>query len=355
MLVDIDRGAVDRLGGARVGERVGLRHLLVFRNADRQVALGDRDGADADVLAHHDDTRLLVDNDARDLIRLDAELLDIGQKRNRAARIGSRNRQPDRARIDRPGGIDPKETVDCLRNAARGGEIGVTQRNPDVGQPRHIEQQFAFDDAAIRDAPACGYTLCDRAGIALGGKSADGKLSLGDRIDFAVRADHRRHQQGAAEQAFGIAERRDRHVDPRALPGEGGQGGGNHHRGDIGGLQRIVAGIDAEAFEHADQAVLRKCGIGQGVAGPVQADDQSVSHQQVFPDAFKIGDILYARLCGGPERRQHHRKRHCGCNDGGESTSQAPFGGREKMTWAWIHLHYQWCLFVPLLAKSVPV
>ena len=70
LVVDLDVGARDDRGRA-VRERRRAANLRRLGDADRQVALGDGDGADPHVLAHDDDAGLLVDDDAGDLVGLD--------------------------------------------------------------------------------------------------------------------------------------------------------------------------------------------------------------------------------------------------------------------------------------------
>src|SRR5450755_4238253 len=54
--------------------------------------------------------------------------------------------------IDRFGGLDAEEIVDRGRDALGGGEIGVAQRQPHIGQAVQRELDLAFDDGAIGDA-----------------------------------------------------------------------------------------------------------------------------------------------------------------------------------------------------------
>jgi hypothetical protein len=78
--------------------------------------------------------------------------------------------------------------------------------------------------------------------------------------------------------------------------------------GDVLGLELglLVARVDAEAFEHADQGLAGEDG-GIGLSPvPLRADDEAVADQLVVADAFDVGDVLdqpapqRARRTGAP-------------------------------------------------------
>ena len=125
--------------------------------------------------------------------------------------------------------------------------------------------------------------------------------ALRHRVGLAVGAQQRGHQQRAAEQRLGVAQRAHRHVDAAALAGERRQGGGDHHRGDVLGVEVVAAGGDAQPLEHRDQALLGEHRVAQGVAGAVEADDQPVADQHVAAHALEVGDVLDPR---GRRRRR---------------------------------------------------
>ena len=128
-----------------------------------------------------------------------------------------------------------------------------------------------------------------------------------DRVDVAVGAEQRRHQQGAALQALGVADRRDGDVDARALRAEGRQVGRHHHGGDVAGAQRLAADVDAEAFQHRLQRLLGERDVVERVAGAVEADDEAVADQLVLPHALDAREILDARGGVAPARRTRPR------------------------------------------------
>ncbi len=95
-------------------------------------------------------------------------------------------------------------------------------------------------------------------------------------------------------QALGVAQRADRNVDAGALGREGGQVGRHHHGGDVLGLHRGAAGIDAKALEHGLQALLRERRVLEAVARAVEADHQAVADQHVVADALDLDQVLDA-------------------------------------------------------------
>ena len=147
----------------------------------------------------------------------------------------------------------------------------------------HFKGKFTFDQGPVGNLARGGNALGD-AGARTGcGNTDASQRSLSHGIDLAIGADQRGHHQLAAQQAFGIAQRRHRHVDVRALTGKGGQGGGDHDGGNVLGVQGdgpgLIANVDAQAFQHTDQGFLKERRVLQFVAGLIQADHQSIPHQ----------------------------------------------------------------------------
>ena len=89
-----------------------------------------------------------------------------------------------------------------------------------------------------------------------------------------------------------------RDIDPAAGWEKARQLGGDHHRGDVAGIQPrlIVPGIDPQAFQHADQRLPGEDRVSQPVPGAGQADHQAVADQLVLANALDIGDVLDAHL-----------------------------------------------------------
>ena len=135
---------------------------------------------------------------------------------------------------------------------------------------------------------------------------------MADGVDLAIGAEQRRHQEGAAEQAFRVAQRADGDVDARALACERRKNRRYHHRGDVLGVESAVGRLDAHAVEHGLQALLGEMPRLQRVAGVVEADDQAVTDQLVLAHAFEINDVLDTRGGVGAGCGEDH-KRCRGC------------------------------------------
>jgi hypothetical protein len=122
------------------------------------------------------------------------------------------------------------------------------------------------------------------------------------------------YHQGAAEQALGIAESRNRRVDLRSRGRKGRKAGSDHHGGDILGVHGRVAGIDAKALEHGFEALLGEGGVSKRVAGAVQAHDNAVTNQHIVSYAFESDNVLDPRLGQNGRRYQSGRGQggdHC--------------------------------------------
>jgi hypothetical protein len=93
--------------------------------------------------------------------------------------------------------------------------------------------------------PGGRHALHHPCGRALGRDAAGDDRALRDGIDLAVRPIERRHHQRAAQQAFCIANCRNRDINPPAGPGEGWQVGGDENRRHI--LRPIFFPRDVDA------------------------------------------------------------------------------------------------------------
>ena len=316
VLLHADLGA-RRRHGAAARERCRLRDLRAFRDRDRQVALGDGDHGDAHVPPHDDDARALVDDDLGRLVRLDLQLLDLGEERDHVAQVLLRHRDLHGRGVERLGGRHADEVVDGGGDAFGGGEVGIAQSEPHLVHAVQCEVDLALDDGAVGDAADGRDAAGDLGGLALGLEAPDGERALGDRVDIAVGGQKRRDEQDAALQALGVAERRHGDVDAGSLRAEGGQVGGHHHGGDIAGAQRLAADVQAQPFQHRLQGLLGEGRIVDGVAGAVEADHEAVADQLVLAHAFHIGEVLDAR--GGGERTCAGQQRQRDGGRGGQS------------------------------------
>ena len=159
------------------GERAGLGHLRRLGNPDGEIALGDGDGRDPDMFAHDDGPGDFVDDDAGDLIRLDAQLFDVGHQIDQVVAIALGNRDAHGARIDRLGRGAPEHGVDRDADAPRGGEIGIAQRDRYPVQVGEFEADFTLDDRAVGDPPSGRHALGD-AGAAAAGRRPKIRLPI---------------------------------------------------------------------------------------------------------------------------------------------------------------------------------
>ena len=64
----------------------------------------------------------------------------------------------------------------------------------------------------------------------------------------------------------------------------------------VASFGHLVAGVDAEPFQHADQRLAGEHRVVELVAGAVQADHQAIADQLVLANALDIGDVLDAHL-----------------------------------------------------------
>ena len=61
-------------------------------------------------------------------------------------------------------------------------------------------------------------------------------------------------------------------------------------------LALLVARVDAEPLEHADQRLAGEHGAVELVAGAVEPDDEAVSDELVVADTFDVRDVLDPHL-----------------------------------------------------------
>ena len=183
-----------------------------------------------------------------------------------------------------------------------------------------VIDDLALHGRAVGDARRGRHAAGHRTGSATRGDRAGGQRALGHRVDLAVGGQQRRHQQRAAGQVGGVAQRGDRDIDPAAAARERRQFGGHHHRGDVLGFQlgHLVARIHAEPLQHPDQRFAGEHGVVQLVAGVVQPDHQAVADQLVLAHALDVGDVLDAHLRRGTAERP--RGQSAGPADGGSGS-----------------------------------
>ena len=218
ILLDRGVGARDHHGLA-VGEGVGLHHQRRLLDPERQVALGHRHPADPHVGAEDDRPRALVDDHPR-LGRghrprcsrsapSAAPARRCRRRRGRAAPCPSRASVAIRAPRSRliAASIRAAVVKSGFRSASRMSRTWVKSK-PTSRSTR----------APAGISPAVGTPWVTRLGLALGDDAAGDDRALRHRVDLPVGGVQRRHHQRAAEQARGVADRRDRHVDLARRP-----------------------------------------------------------------------------------------------------------------------------------------
>src|SRR5208282_893550 len=90
----------------------------------------------------------------------------------------------------------------------------------------------------------------------------------------AVGAREWRDEQRAALETLCVAHCDHRDVDAGALRRESGKVRRHHDGRDVLRLHGLAAGVDAEALQHGDEALLREGRVDEAIARAVQADHE---------------------------------------------------------------------------------
>ncbi|MPL60908.1 hypothetical protein SDC9_06471 [bioreactor metagenome] len=298
--------------GFAAGEGVGLRDHRGFLDPERQAALADGNAGDPDVLADHDRTRALVDHHPRLLFGLDPDILDPADDMGgiRGAGLADVDRHgagirhlrdpPLELAVDR--GLDPRGR----------GEIGGFQREAKLAQAVELEGDLAFDARPRGDGARGRHAARHRRGLARRRDPAGDDGALGDGVNLAVCRLQRCHHQRAAEQAFRVADRRDRHVDLAARSREGREGGSHQNGSDVLRPELLAGHVDPQTFEDVRHDLFGEGGVAEPVAGAVEPDDQPVADEIVAAHAIDFDQIL------DPDRGRLHGKRQEQQDDQGE-------------------------------------
>ena len=113
-----------------------------------------------------------------------------------------------------------------------------------------------------------------------------------DGIDLTVRTEHWRDQERTAEKTARISKCGDGNVNLHTLAGKGRKLRRDHNGGDVLGIERRIVRIHAKPLQHADQALFGEDVARKRIASAVQADDQSVTDENVLAYAFDVDDIF---------------------------------------------------------------
>ena len=150
------------------------------------------------------------------------------------------------------------------------------------------------------------------------------QVALRDRIDLAVGAAQRRHDQLPPRSDLALP------IDDTVMsivwPGlrERRQVGVHHHRGHVLELRiGVRRNGDAEALQHGLDALDGEWRLAGLVAGAVEADDQAVTHELVGAHALHRGQVLDAfgvrgqRASDQQQRSQRWRRTRLSCSKAG--------------------------------------
>src|SRR5690606_41721206 len=111
-----------------LGEGIRLHDERRLLDLQREVALADRDAADADVRPHDDGAGPLVHHDAGAPYGLDEQVLDAAVRMGGRPHAGGADVERDGARIGQRGDRAPEPGVDQLLDPACAGEIRTPER-----------------------------------------------------------------------------------------------------------------------------------------------------------------------------------------------------------------------------------
>ena len=98
----------------------------------------------------------------------------------------------------------------------------------------------------------------------------------------------------AAEQAFGIANRRDGNINPSTRPGKGRQVRCHKDRSNVLWPILLARNIDAKPLQQIGHDFFGKRRISQSIATAIQADNQAIADQIIRTHPVKFDQILNA-------------------------------------------------------------
>ncbi|MNZ77602.1 hypothetical protein D3C78_961500 [compost metagenome] len=274
--------------------------------------MGHRGRRDLDVLADHDGAGTRIDDDlGNSLARVDLQVFKDRQVVHTLSRV-HRRADAHRAAIHGLGHAWAQQFVDLVDDTLGGGEVGPVEVQRQAIALVETTRYCTLHRSATRDT-ACRRNVDGdlRAIAAFGIEAADHQVALGDRIDVAVDTLERRHQQAAAAQALGVADRGHGNVHHLAGLGEWRQVGMHRHRSDVFQLHVAGAGghFDAELRQHVVERLQGEWRLGGLVTRAVEPHHQAVTDQLVGTHARDTGDVLQALGMGAERTGQ---KQGCG-------------------------------------------
>ncbi len=269
--------------------------------------MGQGHGGDTYIFTHYDGAGAFVDDDLGAGVGLHLNILQPGDKLDDAPHVASGHNDIDGAGVAGHGQLGigfVDAVVDGLGDAVGGGEVGIAQGQLQLALPIEGKRHLTLHGGSARDAGHGGMVLLHPLPGPGGGKSANGGRSLGHGIDFTISTLEGRLDQGTALKALGIPQRGEGDIDAATLAGEGLQGGGYHHRGDIFGGDADAGGTDADLFQHGTHRLTGEGGTG--IPAAVETHHQTEAGQGVVSHAFNIHHVLETRRMAAAGHDEGH-------------------------------------------------
>ena len=219
-------------------------------DAQRQVALADRNPADPHILPHDNGPRRLIHDDTRFGFRFDQQVFDTTKCMCGGRHPRSNNINVDCSRIQHTRHTAIEITVDDCFDPRSRREIRRPQSKPQRRKTREIEIDLALHRRARGDDTRRWNALRHARPLTLYRDAAcyDGALRHG--IDFAISCIQRGHDQGAAKQAARIADGRDSDVNRASGPGERRQACSYNYGSHVLWPKLFAGHIDAQPFQN---------------------------------------------------------------------------------------------------------
>lgn len=311
LLLDVDGGFFGH-HGLSTRQGVGLADDGGGRNADGQVAVGNGAGAQRDRLVEHDGAGARVDDDLGGANRgLHGQLFHLGNEAHAAIGVGG-GLDLHSAAVQGLGHAVTKLAVHGLGHLAGGLEVRGAQAQVDGVAFLQRGGYRALHLGAFGDAAHAEVVDGDLAATSGGARAGHDQVALGKGIDFAISAFERCADQRAALERLGVTQGRDVDVEGLSWTGEGGQLGGDQHRGHIFHLQlgQLRRGQGQPELAHVIGQALGGVGHLRGlVACAVQAHHQTEAGQLVAANALDAGHFLDPGRMGRAGQGQQARYR----------------------------------------------
>ncbi len=168
------------------------------------------------------------------------------------------------------------------------------------------ELDLALDETAVRDAAGGGNAARDARRLALHVEAVDGHRALCDRVDLAIGAQQRRHEERAALQADEASPSVDTETSMRVpCVAKAGRFAVTMTAATLAVRMFSPRVLTPSRSSMACRLWRVKGELLSAVAGAVEADDEAVADELVVADALDVDDVLDAR--GGRGRIEHRQ------------------------------------------------